>query len=340
MIPGIIELAVSFKRRLLAMDAAAARDMTRRWREVERALDGLIQELALQIDEATRDGRPPTDAQLYGMERYQALLAQTLQEIRGLEREVEAVLIERSKAAARMGLQNAQALLDVGLRGGPYNRLSVDAVQYMAGMLQDGGPLFGVLQGRALGPAAVQGLTQRLIEGVALGWNPRKTARAMQDGLADGLQKALVIARDSQMRAYRMASDEQLQNAFGGNQGAPLKQKRRLAAKDNRTCVACLLADGELLEINEPMFDHTQGRCIAVPVFVDDEPEEPQGYFKTLPEEKQRALLGPGRYELWRSGQVKLSDMATRKTHAIWGPSPAVKTLTELQAAIVSPLAQ
>ena len=338
--PSIIELALAFKRRLLAMDAEAARDMTRRWREVERALSGAIQALALQIDEAARVGWPPSDTQIFSMERYQALLAQTLQEVRSLEREAEAVLVERSKAAARMGLQNAQMLLDVGLRGGPYNRLPVDAVQYIAGMLQDGGPLFGILQGRALAPAAVQGLTQKLTEAVALGWNPRKTARAMQDGLSEGLQKALVIARDSQMRAYRMASDEQLLNAFGGSRSAPLKKKRRLVAKDGRTCAACILADGELLELNEPMFDHTQGRCIPIPVFVGDDPQEPQSYFKTLSEERQKALLGPGRYELWQSGQVKLADMATRTQHVVWGMSPAVKTLTELQAAIASPLTQ
>lgn len=334
--PGIIEMALAFKRQLLARDARTIQEMTSRWRVVERTLADAIRDLAEEIDERQRAGLAVPSSQLFTMERYQALLSQTMFEVQRYEREVEAEIMAASRTAARLGLTEMQSMLGIGLRAGAFNRVPIDTVQLMAGMLADGGALFGVLQRRALTPEAVQGLTDALTNAIALGWGPRKTANAMRDGLADGLQKALVVARDSQMRAYRMASDEQLQAAASGLGESVIKGKRRVAAKDGRTCAACLLADGEIIPIHEAGFDHTQGRCLFVPVFADADIVEPgerpgQTYFRGLPEDRQRALLGKERYELWKAGQVSLSEMATRTTHPLWGNSPAVKTVTELQ---------
>lgn len=50
-------------------------------------------------------------------------------------------------------------------------------------------------------------------------------------------------------------------------------------------------------------------------------------------EDFQRELLGPGRYELWKSG-VKLADMVTWKDDPEWGRSPALKPLKEFADAV------
>ena len=73
--------------------------------------------------------------------------------------------------------------------------------------------------------------------------------------------------------------------------------------------------------------------CIAVPNVQGVKPaqwETGEQWFKTLSAEEQRERMGGSKYELWRDGQIQLSDLA-RKAHSdVWGDAPRIATLAEL----------
>jgi hypothetical protein len=149
----------------------------------------------------------------------------------------------------------------------------------------------------------------------------------MKRGMAQGLNRALVIARTEQMRVYHQSAQQQYA-ASGVVYG-----HRRLAAHDDRTCPACLAADGELLDVNKPLYDHPNGRCTSIPL-VDGLPavqfETGQDWLRKQDAETQRRILGRGRYDAWRAGRFELDELAVTTSDETWGKSLNVAPLKDL----------
>ena len=324
--PDVVVVARQFKAALLAQEQGAMVVMGQRWATVERTLqahiDALVQELGSIEALASM-----TPEQLYRMDRYQALVMQVREQLRLYERWAEGQITASQRQAIEMGRETVTESLAASGLGISWNRLPVRSVEIMAGLAGDGAPLFSLLQERALWPDAVEGLTQALLKGMALGWNPRKTALRMADGLADGLNKALTIARTETMRAYRMATVE------GYRESNVVSGFRRLAAKDGRTCLACLMSDGETFDLADDLTDHPNGRCVAVPILADREPPQWQTgreWFETLPAERQREMMGSERYDAWKRDGYDLSALRRTAHSDTWGDAPRVATLAEL----------
>jgi len=335
--PLVIQVMREFKTALLAHEASQVNRMVRAWMRLDRSLAFDIAALADEIARLQAAGEIITEARLYSMARYQSLLAQIRVEVQGYERRATEIIIRGQERMARAGLRDAQGLITAGYHTfgmrASFMRLPVRAVEYLVGITADGAPLFGVLQQRALTPAAVEGLTNTLIDAVTRGWNPRKTAQVMRDGLTQGLQKALVIARDQQLRAYRAASDQQYRES------GVVSGKRRVAAKDGRTCLACLAMDGEYIPVGMEMYDHPCGRCTALPIIEGLPPltwQQGPEWFETLSAERQQAMMGPGRYEAWRDGAFQFRELATPTYDPTWGRGLAVTPLSRLAPAAVS----
>jgi hypothetical protein len=324
-----------FKRGILAREGVQQAVMVKRWMQVEARLMGDMQALGEEISRTATSGYIFTDAQLMKNDRYRALLAQTRVEMTKYERWADTLISDGQAEMGKLGIDHAVKTIqagqvDAGLRLS-FNRLPVEATQYMVGICADGAPLFDVLAQRALLPDAIDGLRTALLQGTSLGWNPRKTAKAMADGLTDGLQKALVIARDSQLRVYRAASDAEYRAS------GVVQDKVRVCAKDERTCLACLAKDGEVLGLNEPGFDHTQGRCTFVPRVVGmdaiDFVKGPR-WFDGLDESKQREMMGPALFKAWDHGRgFDFTALATITQHETWGQGLAVTPLSQLASA-------
>lgn len=202
--------------------------------------------------------------QLAKLQRYVRLLAQTQAEIERFTGQTATPVIEQLLAdSATAGLQNSLALIDAAVSSGGgdiinfgFDRLGVEAVQNIVAIAGAGKPLGDLLQ--AAYPLAAGGITDRLIYGTAVGWNPRKTARAIiQDGLAQGLNHILLVSRDQQVRAVREAGRQQYLKMG-------VTAYRRLAAKQaGRTCLACLVLDQSVWPSEELMPLHPQDRCLA-----------------------------------------------------------------------------
>jgi len=163
------------------------------------------------------------------------------------------------KAAMAAGKPAAQAFAAPA-----FTRLAPSAVEGMVGMMGDGTPLRQHLQG-VYGDAA-RGMSKYLVRAVTQGLNPRETARQMRKGLGIGLDRALTIARTEQLRVYR-ESQRLTYQASGVVEGY-----QRISAKSRRTCLGCLLADGQVYPLSVPFEDHVAGRCLSPGTVVSGAP--------------------------------------------------------------------
>ncbi len=320
-----------FKARLLAMEAEQMRDMTQRWIGAENALRGAFDALAQDIATRLANGETISRNKLYQLERYRVMIAQSRLELAKYTDYTAASVTRMQSVYAQMGIENATEAIAVqyaeaGQLGASFGRLYVGAVDDIIARVAAGSPLRKLLTDSW--PDAVEGLTQAIVDNIALGKNPRVLARAMRDGFDVGLNRAMVIARDQQLRVYRSANDAEYKAS------GVVERKKRMAAHDSRVCLACLVLDGELVPLDEPGYDHPQGRCTFVPVVAGmPEVQWQKGpeWFASLPEAQQRDMMGDKRFEAWKAGKFEFSQLAKQTEHDVWGKGLRVPGLKELE---------
>lgn len=182
-----------------------------------------------------------------------------------------------------------------------------------------------------LSRGAVTAMTRALRLGISGGLNPREAARRMvadTEGIFNGgITRALVIARTEMLDAHRAAAravDLANRDVLAGWEWH--------AKLDSRTCPSCIAQHGSLHDIDEPgPLDHHQGRCARLPKtktwrelgFDINEPsgldfESGPDWFNRQPEETQRDILGPKRYEAWRAGGYPFSEWSKPRTSDGW----------------------
>lgn len=176
-------------------------------------------------------------------------------------------------------------------------------------------------------------MRRALVQGIALGANPRDTARRMvrraEGAFNGGLTRALTIARTETLDAYRAsAAEAQLANRD------VLAGWTWLSQLDTRTCGSCWGMHGTEHALTEDgPNDHHQGRCARMPQTKTwaelgftgiDEPAslvpDATARFDALTPEEQLGVLGAGRLLAYRQG-APLSDMASLKINPGWRPS-------------------
>lgn len=329
--PLVVDVARQFRASLIARESAEMLEMTRRWLEMEAVLQARIDALAEYIAAEQTAGRSVKLWKIYRLERYRELLAQVKDEISKYV-VYSADLISRNQFQyAVAGLQNARAGIDAvydtyQIVRASYNILPVSAVEFMVGFAGDGSPLRSLL--REILPDAVSGLTSQLAESITLGLNPRETARRMRDGFGFGLNRALNIARTEQLRAFRESTRLQYSES-GITTGY-----KRVATHDPRVCAACLIAEGTIYPNENHFEEHPQGRCTMIPILSGIPPItwlSGKDYLRSQPETYQRTVLGNGRYNLWKNGEIELDDIVQRHRNEIWGNSLNPKPIYRLR---------
>ena len=263
--------------------------------------------------------------------RYRSLLAQTRVEIAKYVQYAGDLIGERQRELAGLGLQHAAEAIQAsyqaaGVVGAYLDLLPVSAVESMVGLMGDGSTLKAYL--KQVYPNAVEGMTRALIDGIARGKNPRVTAQAMRDGLGLGLNQALTVARTEQLRVYRESNRMQYE-ASGVVEGY-----KRISARDERVCPACLMADdGTIYPLDHAFDEHPQGRCTLVPV-VSGLPEvtwtSGQEWFEQQDAAVQESILGKDYYEGWQNGQFNLTELVTRRYDETWGGALVTTPLNKL----------
>ncbi len=326
---SVISQMQGFKAALLAREAQQMEAMAARWLALENRLMDSIELLARQMAERKADGLPITQGQLFRLDRYQALLAQIGTEWGQYAAYAEGTITAGQQQYSSLAVNHALQLMEEQAPGvtATFVRLPKETVESAVGLLGDGSPLRNLLLNAATQASAVDDMTSLLINNTALGINPRKTARAMADKLAGGLNQALTIARSEQLRVYRETKRAQWQ-ASGLVEGF-----FRLATRDDRTCPACLARDGEFIPVGQPLAEHPNGRCAQVPKVVGRAaPQWTKGpeWFAAQPAATQRSILGPQRFDAYLNGDFAFSDLATVRTDGQWGGTIQVTPVSEL----------
>jgi hypothetical protein len=214
-----------------------------------------------------------------------------------------------------VGMESARAALvalDLAAEGGGARRPRV-------GLAGDGRPLFDWGAGRSMWVYAVVCLL-----GMPLSW--RGVVDRVVEVLRRVFDRVLRIGRTEQQRVYRRGQAEVYRRQND------VLYYRRTAVKDWRTCLPCLVADGQILDGPE-VEDHPGGRCFALPVRRGQRPPASLRpgveWFLGQPAWRQRVILGPGYWRAWRAG-VGLAQMVTVKRSRVWGDVPALRPLSEL----------
>lgn len=323
---NIYDTIRTFNKALDAQEKEQWAAMADRWTKLEDTLALYIERHAAEIADRKEKGLAVSEAAYTKLDTWKDLQKQIVAEAAKYEQFAAQSIRYEQLSYLETGIAAAQTAITSELGAGyAFNRLNVQAVENMVGITADGSPLFDVLQKRALAPDMVEGLVNNLNEAIALGYNPRKTARMMADGLTAGLDKALVIARTEQQRAYRTGSQMQYQES------GVVFQYQRHAAMSERTCFECVALDGKIYKTDEDFASHPNCRCFMTPVIegVDNPGAKTLGWFERQPESTQREILGAGRYDLYSSG-TPLIDMVQVRNDPTWGPTISAVPIAEL----------
>ena len=313
---AVVRAIRGFKASLAASEADEIRELATHYLDVERALEANIAALSEQVNALYAAGEDPSWSQLYRLERFQRLEAQLVSELARFNVWAADLIQQHQWQLGLKAIDDAAAVMELAKPGiGPPVHMPHEAVQNIVGVARNGAPLGDLLA--ASYPEARQAIVKELVRSIALGRNPKVTAAAIRNATSIPLDRALTIARTEQMRAYNAASLETYR-------GMGVTQYQRLADYSERTCIACMAASGQILSSEAELSDHPRGRCVAIPLIPGvDNPEVPSSeeWFNRQPEDVQLSMAGRGRYEAYKSGQVKWSDLATHTHDPVWGGS-------------------
>jgi SPP1 gp7 family putative phage head morphogenesis protein len=332
--PAVVQVMNGFRRDLLNREATQQARMVAQWRQVER---GLIEQVERFTERVAQDGLTAGQirSRQFQLDRYAELLRQARTELNKYVEVVTPQITAEQRVYAARGIQQASAGIRVAVAGAriTFDVLPVMAIENLVGLAGDGSPLRNLLQSSY--GAGAQGMLDTLIQSVATGRNPKVTARMMvREGLSQSLSRMMLTARTEQLRVFRESSRQQYRNS------GVVEGYRRLATKSSRTCVACLIADGELLELDEVLATHPGCRCTSVPIVTGFAPvqwEKGADWLQKQPEHVQRKIMGPGRFQGWKDGAFSLGDMVTKRSNSTWGDSLQPSSLRDLQAGNAKP---
>ena len=340
--PADAQIAVeAFRKRLDSLEAFQVNAMVESYKPVAQAIGSEVD--ALTSIAQSRNLKP---YQVQQLARYKSLQAQIIGEINGFAQIAGTQITQGQAAAVALSEQAAFTTMAASLPPGvtpdmlarvglEWNRLPTEAFANFVGIAGDGAPVGALLS--ELGPTTATAVRSGILEGIGLGYSPRKTARMVQKATGMGLTRAMAIARTETNRSHREAS--RLQYA---NNSAVVKGYKRHSARDSDVCIACIALDGKVYELKEPMDAHVNCRCAMLPetlTYKDlglDVPMPPpvesaQDWFQKQPSSVQLGMMkSTRRYDAWKSGQVGLNDMVQITDDVIWGKSAGVAPLKNI----------
>jgi len=340
----------TFRARVKTLETRATMDVISAYRPVytrlqrdTRALMVIAQERGLKPWQVMRMQRL-RDLERQYLKNISAFADTVGDSLTGHQRAAVGLARDATRQTVTQGIPNGVTMANLANIGLGWNELPDDAFQSFVGIAGDGAPLGDLLRDSVVGD--VPGVKDAIGEGIALGKGPRETAELVRVAGGMPLARALVITRTETNRAYREAT--RLQYA---NNSQVVKGYRRMCAKDDVTCLACIALDGELYALDEPLNEHPNGRCALVPEVLDyhdlglDIPETPRpqnarDWLSDQSSDLQRQVLGGARYDAWKAGEIQLNQLATVQRNRVWGDTAVVRPIRDLKTASGTPVRQ
>jgi hypothetical protein len=340
----VIDAADQFRDLLLRMERAQAMRFVNAYGQIYQDLQGMIE--ALTVELAGMD--EPKAWQVARLARWKALRQQIVQEIDRYGAFVDTELRTALERQIALGLQHAEQLTLAGFPqplaaaiSANWNRLPAEAVLRLMGFLAPGSPLHEALI-KQLGEAVASGVERALLEGIALGYNPRKVARIIVKELGQGMTWALRTARTAQLWAYREAT----RAAYVANSDIVGGWIWHAKLDDGRTCISCIVQHGTVHPNTETLNDHHQGRCGMIPVtktwaelgfpgIPETRVQVPPGreWFDTLSDAEQRRTMGKAKWAAWKAGRINWDDLSAEHDDDVYGTMRVEASLRDLLGA-------
>ena len=262
-----IEAAEKYRAALLSKEATAAGRLTRAYGRIYKDLSTEIDDLLEGLwDAETGSYRASTKAA-----RLKSLKRQIAREIDRYGAYADTEMLNGSQDAITQAMSDSRNLTQLSLPGGlqeagimaQWNRLPTESVEQMLGFLSTDSPLHDALI-KKLGPEVADRVSDEMVKGIALGWNPRKVAAGIVKQFGAGLTWSMTTVRTAQIWSYR----ESTRASYAANPRV-VKGWVWNAALDQRTCMSCIAMHGTRHELSEPLDDHHSGRCLRGDMLVN-----------------------------------------------------------------------
>lgn len=342
-IRNIYAVAKKHRAALAKRNADASERMYQAWQIVMEDLRPRIDAITARIEEARAAGQTVNPAWLYQQARYRELLDGArsgfdqyanfvYQETSGLQRDAADRAIDAAYELARGAFGGMKADPDspvVLIRPG------AEELKDLVGFLGDGSPLSRLFS--SFGAEAARGIGAALTAGIVTGRSPIEIARSIRQAAGIPRIRAETIARTELHRAFRSAT----QRTFEANSDV-ISGWIWHAAQQRRTCAACWAMHGTFHPVTEILHGHVRCRCAMLPQtktfeelgiagVQDERITVPLGadLFDRLSDADQRFILGKGKFDLFKSGDITLADLVTRHKNPIWGDSYQEATIKQ-----------
>jgi SPP1 gp7 family putative phage head morphogenesis protein len=329
----LYDVARRHRSALLSNERQAASEMVRVYGAIWQRLRGELLVLLEEMAQAQSEGEAIDAAWLYRQARYETLIRQAEAELRWFAQYASEQVRQEQAAAVQAATANAEeqvrTILNKAGISTSWVQLPTDVLEDLVGFTANGSPLWELLE--TFGATAAKNIREALLEGVAQGWNPERTAAKVRQFFGGDLVRALRVSRTETLRAYREATLRSYQANDDVVDGWIWN-----AACTPRTCAMCYAMHGTLHPLTERLNDHPNGRCSMLPhvkslpgMTEQWQPEPGPDQFDRLDPGAQKAILGP-LYDLYKSGEIKLSDVVAQKFDSDWGSMRYVKSLASL----------
>ena len=334
------EAVEGIAKRLAALETTASQEVIEAYKPVDENLRKSI----LRITSLAQK-RKLKPWQIMRMTAMTSLKSQLVGELALYHSIVQGIITSGQEGAVGLAETGSRMVVDLGLPRGikidnlarmgiQWNRLPREAFESFVGIAGDGKPVGSLLA--RYGPQNAARITSEIGSGIATGKGPREVARLARRVTGIPLSEALTISRTEINRAHREAT----RLNYAANSDI-VKGYRRLASKDELTCMACIALDGTAYENNEPLDSHPNCRCtmvtdtltyqdLGLDIPGEPRPENGQEWFKKQPESTQRKMMGSRQLEAFQSGKIGLSDLVTVSSSSTWGKSATVKSVKAL----------
>ena len=368
--PTIYDAVGEFQERLLRNERRAAAQMVRVYADSWKRIKARMAVLQKEYERAQAQGQDVGLAWLYQKQRLtatQALVAKELAHFSAFSQRT--ISSQQARAIAEsLAFNRDMTILAMGAEYDEQswfvvNNLNKGETEALIGATQRGSALDKLF--RSICEAGAQSAEDALVQGMVMGYNPRKIAPMIRDALGIQLNRALTISRTEVMRAQRIAAAE----SYKANADVVIGWRWQAALTGN-TCPVCLSLHGSEHPITEVQKGHINCRCTSVaitksweelgaeygvdfsgvekagPSFADVAkkygitPEQQrtyanrklsgEAYFRSLSAEEQRAILGPSKWLAWKDGKFGFEQLSKKTWSAVWGAGVRQASLVEL----------
>lgn len=317
--PTVIELADKFRKNLLKLDADSMRRLVNAYQDLYGRLGDKIEKLVLKLETQPEWTR----SQVTRLAQYGELIKEIERELKGFQ---EYARVEIS-TSARNAISFAVYDTNKYLKALGYVKpamLPTAAIETMLAFLQPEGEMYKRLMG--LGAERALSISNKLLEGIGLGYNPRKVAGLITKEIGMGLTDSLRMARTSQLYAYREATRAN----YIANDNV-VKGWIWWAELDSETCMSCVAMHGTVHELDETLDDHHNGRCAMLPYLGDNAPEATgKDWFDRQDEATQRSMMGKDKFDAWKEGKFEFGQLSSTHTDDVYGEMRGETPLKDL----------